>query len=149
MIKNILLAFLFLVTGCSLDSLSNSDFRIENYDDDHIYIRQKSTSQVVIEEHVVDSLVHDDSLYVLRMVAESPDCYDDRGVPTIITHYSDIKEYWIINLKTNGIEGPFNEEEFQARTDGLNISLSVPKRYYPNTKAFLARMANCQKMKSK
>ena len=118
--------------------LSGSGYKLINYSDDHIFLVREKDNKRVIEEQIVDFERNGDNLLVLRMVAESMDCYDD-GVPTIITHYSDVKEYWIINLVAQTEKGPFDEQVFNETLVKLGISdvaLDVPKSYRQNTDVF-------------
>ena len=81
----------------------NSNLSVSE-DTDHLYVYDKSKNLIIIDQLVVDYEIKGDELFVLRMVSDSIDCYDINNVPTIITHYSEKKEYWIINLGKDEID---------------------------------------------
>jgi hypothetical protein len=127
-------------------------YYLENRDDSHVYIYKRTASKhntVVVDQQVVDYEVVRGYLLVLRKVAESPDCYDKKGVPTIITHYSDNDEYWIINVNTEKEIGPLDGRDyFQAGQKlGLpRLKLRAPSTFTPNTEQFRKLSQDCQRL---
>jgi len=145
----IIFVVLFSITSCEQYKLNQSNFSISE-DFDHRYIFNKSNNVIVIDQMVVDYEIKGESLFVLRMIAESIDCYDEKGIPTIMTHYSDVEEYWHINLKNDEIEGPFNKTSFidVVKRIGLSdVELEMPNTYASNSEYFEKRVSKCAMIK--
>ncbi|MBQ5939583.1 MULTISPECIES: DUF3997 domain-containing protein [unclassified Massilia] len=138
----------FMLIGCGESTDLGGGYFINKTDEDHVYISKKENGKsfVVIEEQVVDWGRFDGYIAVLRKVAISPDCYDDKGRRTIITHYSDESQFWIINLKDSVEAGPFSESEYREELKKLGVryvNLDVPKDYVSNSEQFEKIKKNC------
>lgn len=137
------------VVSCEKIKLSQSNFSISN-DRDHAYIFNKLNNSITVEQQVVDYKVVDDNLFILRMVAESIDCYDAERVPAIITHYSNVEEYWHINLSNDSKKGPFTKPLFISYLKELgdyDINLKISNSYVINTEYFKMEEKKCSFVK--
>ena len=146
--KLLILVISFLIVSCEQYKLMNSNLSVSE-DTDHLYVYDKSKNLIIIDQLVVDYEIKGDELFVLRMVSDSIDCYDINNVPTIITHYSEKKEYWIINLGKDEIDGPFDENTFKLKlkSKGLSdINLKVPTNYRANTEYFIKEKSACYRV---
>ena len=142
-------AVLLLITSCEQYKLNQSNFSL-NGDYDHRYLFNKSNNAIVIDTLVLDYEITGDSLFVLRMISESIDCYDEEGIPTIMTHYSDVEEYWYINLENDEVDGPFNKASFidVVKRIGLSdVELEVPNTYASNSEYFEKSVSKCAMIK--
>jgi hypothetical protein len=120
-------------------------------DDAHVYLTKKSDgkSSVVIDQQIVDVKVVNDYVFVRRKVAESFDCYDKNNIPSIITHYTEQDEYWVIDLNKGKETGPLKEEAYFQMLRDLGLPLTKLKvRYYfvPNSDAFKKLRSECKNM---
>jgi len=144
-----LLAFIIvLLTACGQDR-ADSKIKFVDVDKDHQYFVNDKENAVIIPEQVVDVVEKKSFLFVLRMVAESIDCYNESGIPTIITHYSEAKEYWIINLNNDRVDGPFDEDAFKHQLEKvgfLDVNLKVPQNYRANTEYFNKEKSACYRV---
>ncbi|WP_167346336.1 DUF3997 domain-containing protein [Pseudoalteromonas arabiensis] len=145
----LLLTFMVgFLTACGQDR-ANSNIKFVDADKDHQYFVNKIKNTVIIPDQVVDVVEEKGFLLVLRMVAESIDCYNKSGIPTIITHYSESKEYWIINLNSDQVDGPFDEDAFKHQLEKaslLDINLKVPQNYRANTEYFNKEKSACYRV---
>ena len=138
---------LFSITSCDQYKLSTSNFSI-NMDSGHTYIFDKSKNLIVIDQLVVDNEIKGEDLFVLRMVSESIDCYNSHNIPTIITHYSSVEEYWHIGLNSESITGPFDKTSFHNYLnlndiDTNDLNLTMPSTYNSNTNYFEKQRLKC------
>ena len=135
-------------TACGQDR-ERSNIKFVDADKDHQYFVNEIEHTVIIPDQVVDVVEEKGFLLVLRMVAESIDCYNKSGIPTIITHYSAAKEYWIINLNSDQVDGPFDEDAFKHQLEKaglLDINLKVPQYYRANTEYFNKSKSACYRV---
>lgn len=144
--------FLFILGACQYVGdwdnflLSGSGYKLNNSDYSHVYLTRVESSDFIIDEQVVDFKIKKGYLMVLRMIATSIDCYDEKNQPTILTHNSNQKEFWIIDTENKIEMGPFNEAEFFKKTNELNlplIKLNIPKKYRSNNEAFTEQTSKC------
>lgn len=141
----------FTLAGCDITSLRlrSSGYYVERSDPDHVYVVRKSELKVVVDDQVVDYRINGNYLLVLRMVAINRDCLTSAGVITMLTNYTNAKEYWIVDLRKEVEIGPLTEAEYGGATERLglkNIELVVPDRYRSNTAAFMAHASKCRLM---
>lgn len=145
----LLLTFMVgFLTACGQDR-ANSNIKFVDVDKDHQYFVNEIKNTVIIPDQVVDVVEEKGFLLVLRMVAKSIDCYNKSGIPTIITHYSEAKEYWIINLNSEQVDGPFDEDAFKHQLEKaglLDINLKVPQNYRANTEYFNEEKSACYRV---
>ncbi len=140
---------LMLLSSCDLYSGNKSNIKLIDNDKDHKYFVNSNTNLVVIPDQVVDFDRQGEFVFVLRMVSESIDCFDEDGIPTIITHYSNKKEYWLINQINDEVEGPLEANDFYKKINkkGINeVKLEVPKTYKSNTERFILEKKSCSKV---
>jgi hypothetical protein len=151
--QEIILLFLCLsLLGCDSgggESLGGNYYL--NRDSSHAYIWKKSKDHatIAVEQQIVALKTEKDYVLILRKIAESADCYDKQNVPTIITHYSNEDEYWVIDLKKEREIGPLKEQAyFEAlRKLGLPpVKLTAPSNFAPNTEAFEKWTKDCKKL---
>lgn len=129
--------------------LRGTGYKFVTDKNDHVFIVDSRKMVPVVEQQVVDYKFVKNQLFVLRMVAQSADCYDLEGMPTIITRYSDIKEYWILDLKSKQRLGPYPEQEFKKilkKLDRESVDLTVPSGYKNNIEEFSKWKSNCAKL---
>jgi hypothetical protein len=95
---------------------------------------------VVVDQQVVDvDTSIPNYILVLRKVAMSADCKTDRGQPTIVTHYTDESQYFIIDKLRREEFGPMDASAFKAQLKERHIPdvrLTVPAAYHSNSEAF-------------
>ena len=101
--------------------------------------------RIVVDDSVVAHQRIGRHLLVRRKVARSVDCYDAKGVPKILTRFSNVDEYWVIDVKDEKERGPLNEDSFVAalRELGLtsrSVKLDPQRPYMPNDVAFDAEV---------
>lgn len=148
--KRIFLGFLLTILTACGDSVSlGGKYYLNRSDWDRVYILKETPEglQAIIGGHVVDWKRLDNYSVLLRKVATSPDCYDKNGIPTIVTHYTDKSEFWILNV-SSGIEyGPFNIEQYKLKLTQLGlpfVTLQVPSSYKANTAYYNESTKNCK-----
>ena len=136
-----------LLAGCGESESLGGNYYLTDVDDEHAYI--SNGNRVVVDQFVVDFHRNGDFLFVLRKIANSIDCYDDHNIPTIITHWSDESEYWVINVATETEIGPLREQDYlqllAQRKLGLS-KLSTPNDYRSNTAAYLSHITFCARI---
>lgn len=129
-----------------------SGYSLNNGDDDHVYIAKHSggVDRIIIEQQVVDwTTLNGRWVFILRMVANSVECYDDKNSATLITHYSSQREYWVIDLANSTELGPLTERGFESESRRLTFGaahLEVPSYYHDNTSAFDERVKECSRV---
>lgn len=140
MIRRLTVVVVALIMGIGIGSyyvfrenfvLWNTGYYLVDDDPDHIFLA--ADSRAIVGQQVVDLDVRGDYIVVLRMVADSKECYDDKGGPIIVTSYSDNKEYWIIDWKRKSTIGPLTEGAFVRRLQIIGIrgvKLKVPRSYH-------------------
>lgn len=142
-------AFLGLIS-CSRMNSFGSGYVLNDSDSDHIYITRTVGNQTKIE---IDQQIGDWKkigryVFVLRMVATSPDCYGKGGDISIITHYSDSEEFWIIDLEAGSSAGPLSKNDYAIKLRQLGLSgptLLRPSHYRPNTEQFQKMFGKCKR----
>ncbi|MEN8251468.1 MAG: hypothetical protein ABFS32_21260 [Bacteroidota bacterium] len=148
--------FVFFLASCQgYESIPlGNDYYLSDSDRNHIYIYKKMDDKegfnIVVEQHVLDFQVIRGYLLVLRGVASSLDCYDQNNIPTIITHYSDKREYWVINMKVGNIKGPLDKPNYLHIKNELgfgNVELKSKYHIQSNTKSFNKLISECSKIK--
>ena len=139
--------------GCSSsDSQSvGGNYYLSNGDASHVYIWKKSKSEntIVVDQQIVDLKIENAYVLVLRKVAESFDCYDEKNQPKIVTHYSNKDEYWIIDPRKENEIGPLKEQAYSETLKKLGlplVQLSAPSNFVPNTGAFKESTKDCKKL---
>ena len=113
---------------------------------DQVGLVDIESGHLIINQHIVDYDITNDFLMILRMVSESFECIDGNLSKTIITHYSNKREYYLINFKENFLYGPYSHDRFfiEAQKHRLGSpSLSVPSNYYANSNSFKERVGKC------
>ena len=133
------------------DRSLGGNYYLTDGDDAHVYLSKKSNgkSSIVIDQQIVDFKVVGNHVLVRRKVAKSFDCYDKNNVPSIITHYTDQDEYWVIDVTKEKETGPLKEEAYLQLLKELGVSPVKPTvRYYfmPNSDAFKKWRAECKKL---
>jgi hypothetical protein len=148
------LSFLLLSCGESSSRLPGGHYYLVDNDDSHVYlVKREKTSEVdtlVVDQQIVDYRITNGYLLVLRKVAKDYDCYDEKNVPTIITHYSNEDEYWVIDLQKEKEIGPLKEQMYVKTVKELKlptVKLNAPKDFYPNSDFFRTRSDKCKRMK--
>lgn len=129
--------------------LRGSGYKLFRPESEHVWVIREGDGTALTGEHVVGYDIKGDYIIFLRMIAESLDCYDERGTPTIITHYSNEKEYWIVNRKRLEEIGPMTEGEFMGWLKLhkiANVSLVASNGYRTNTDSFAAQIARCTRV---
>jgi hypothetical protein len=84
-----------------------------------------------------------------RKVAESFDCYDEKNVSKIITHYTNEDEYWVIDLQKDKETGPLKEGPYLELLKKLElpvVKLTVPSRFVSNSEVFKKWREGCAKL---
>lgn len=144
---------ILILTGCMSGEhkLLGGNYYLSDSDDSHVYILKKSGDQfsIIVNQQIVDFKVVKNYVLVLRKVAESFDCYNEKNVPTIITHYSNEDEYWVIDLQRDKEMGPLKEEAYFHLLKKLELplmKLSVPSAFVPNSEAFKKWREECKKL---
>ena len=141
--------FFISLTACG-DSVSlGGNYYVNRSDSDRIYILKETPSgpKAIVGEHVVNWKRLKNYTVILRKVAYSPDCYDKYGVPTIVTHYSEKSEFWIINVRGEIEYGPFDIAQYKIKLTQLNIpfvTLKEPSDYKANTAYFNEFTKRCK-----
>lgn len=126
--------------------LRGTGYRLVSNDRDHVYLVD-AKGGLAVGQQVVDIDADKNYIFILRMVSESMDCYDSQGVPTIITHYSEEKEFWIIDSEKARVVGPFSDRQFEemlGRLDIDSVSLQIPNSYKSNSKIYSEWAATCR-----
>lgn len=150
----IMLLGLSLVACAASETNLGGRYYLNDSDAAHVYIVKKSDEKkeydtVVVDQQVVDIKVVHGYLLALRKVADSVGCYDDTDTPTIITHYSDKDEYWIIDLKNENEIGPLSEQsyfEMQKQLGLPAVKLRVPSDFVSNSEAFKKWSKDCKRL---
>jgi hypothetical protein len=105
--------------------------------------------RVLVDDYVVGYKSIQGYVVVRRKISRSVDCYDQHGVPTIITHYTDNDEFWIINV-TAGVElGPLDEVQYGSTLRNLEmpyVSIPVPSHFHPDTQSFAEFTQRCARV---
>ena len=137
------------LTACG-DSVSlGGKYYIDRTDFHRVSVLKKTPSGesiAIIGEHVVDWERLENYSVLLRKVAYSPDCYDKNGAPTIVTHYTDKSEFWVINIRSEIEYGPFDVEQYKLKLTQLGIpfvKLQEPSSYKSNTDYFNEATKTC------
>ena len=141
---------LVLLIGC--DGLFTVDLRggyfLSVWDTHHqyVYAKQEGRSRIVIDQQVVGHRVIGALVLVHRMVARSVDCYDANGKATIMTHYSNQEEFWIIDTRMRKETGPLTRASFNMelrRRGVMEGSFGDVTDYRSNTSSFESDVARC------
>jgi hypothetical protein len=142
-----------ILAGCMSGGYRSlaGNYYLSDTDHSHVYILKKSRDQlsIVIDQQIVDFKIVENQLLVRRKVAESFDCYDKKNVASIITHYSNEDEYWVIDLKKDKETGPLKEESYFRLLKDLElppVKLTVPSSFAPNSEAFKKWREECKKL---
>lgn len=80
------------------------------------------------------------------MVARSVDCYDANGKATLITHYTDQEEFWIIDTRMKKETGPLTRASFNAALRKIGVAdgaFAGEIDYRSNTASFESDVARC------
>lgn len=138
--------------GCSRNEEIGGGLVISQEDSSHVYLYRKDSAgnHVVVDQQIVDFLIQDGFLLILRKVAENYEC-DERGSTSIITHYSPKTEYWIVEISGGGVLGPLNKDEFEASLTQREIRVERTLQsdgYYSNSAVFDKIRENCLKLNS-
>ncbi len=133
------------------DRSVGGNYYLSDRDDSHVYLSKKSSGQfsIVVDQQIVDFKIVKNYLLVRRKVAESFDCYDKKNVASIITHYSNEDEYWVIDLEKDKETGPLKEESYFRLLKDLElplVKLRVPSSFIPNSEAFKKWRVECKKL---
>ncbi len=126
--------------------LRGTGYQLFTPDSDHVWVIRERDGSAVTGEQIVDFEVRGDYVFFLRMVSNSVDCYDESGVPTLITHYGDDEEYWVVSNSQGSEFGPMSRMEFfnwLKMHQVADVDLRVPKSYRSNTAAFESSLAKC------
>lgn len=145
----ITLLIVFALTSCGDSQSLGGSYFLKKDDLDHVYVlkKKKGEAMVAIDQQIVDWRRVANYVVVLRKVAISPDCYDESGRPTIITHYSSTDEFWIIDLYHDIEFGPLSDKDYATKLAQLNLpytKLAVPGSYRENTQEFQKNMSKCR-----
>lgn len=144
---------LLVLAGCQTgdSKMLGGPYYLSAGDPQHVYIWKEMgiQNEVVIEQQVVDFEVLKGYLLVRRKVAKSVDCYDRNNVPTIVTHYTDEDEYWVIDLNEETETGPLKEQSYLGLLKNIGlppVDLTVPSTYIPNTEIFNNWVKDCTRL---
>lgn len=144
------LIFLAVLIGC--DGLSTVDLgggyflSVGDSHHQYVYAKQEGRNRLVIDEQIVGHRVIGALVLVHRMVARSVDCYAANGKATIITHYSDQGEFWIIDTRMKKETGPLTHASFNTELRRLGVmdgSIVDRTDYRSNTPSIESDMARC------
>lgn len=141
---------LVLLIGC--DGLSTVDlgggYFLSVWDShhQHVYAKQGGRNRLVIDQQIVGYRVIGTHALLHRMVARSVDCYAANGKATIITHYSDQEEFWIIDTRMKKETGPLTRASFNTALRKLGVPDAAfvgEIDYRSNTQSFESDVAHC------
>jgi len=144
-----------LLYGCSGGVSKNlgGGYELISSDDDHVYIvkNDNDSKKVVIDQQIVDHQIVGSQVFILRKVAISYDCYNEKNIPKIITHYTDKSEFWVIDVKNKKEIGPLTEEGLYLYSQKIGVvpkSFGSHSSYISNTDMFIKWKKDCKVFRS-